>query len=107
MTSIKIIRKSEYINRCIKYKIMINGENAGKIENGQTLEVPIQPGSYELYVKLAWYRSNKINLTLAKGEQAQFRCRYRGKWYNAFHALYYIYFKFDRFFILEKVDGLG
>jgi hypothetical protein len=106
MTSIKVFRKFENVNMLGTYKILVNEEGLGKVKRGETIEIPVKPGSFEIYAKLAWYRSNKINFTLAEGEQAPFQCGYRGNEGNFFHTMYYIYFKIDEFLLLERVDGL-
>lgn len=108
MTCIKIFRESESSLWSLKYKIMINGKNSGKIRNGQTIEIPVKPGRYEIYVKINWWRSNKITFSAAEGEQVQFRCSYRKRTnrFNVFHEVYYTYYKFSEYLLLEKVDDL-
>jgi hypothetical protein len=106
MASIKVFRESEFVYGYNKYKIMINGENIEKIKNGETVEVPLKPRMYELYIKLAWCRSNKITFTLSEGEQLQFKCCFIGNMNNPLRRLYYTYFNFNHFLLLEKVDEL-
>ena len=72
MTSLKIIRTSEFVGKYKKYKIMVDNENVGTIKTGETVEIPIQPGFHELYIKLGWCRSNKTSFTIAEGKKRCF-----------------------------------
>ncbi len=103
MTSLKISRKSEYPTKYRKYKIIVDGDKKGTIKTGERVEIPIQPGNHELYLKIDWGRSNKIAFTNVDGEKVQFRCCYRGDWTNAFLGLYYFFIKPHEYLLLEKV----
>lgn len=106
MTSLKIIRNSEFVAKYRKFKIMLNDENMGTIKTGETIEVPVQPGNHELYLKIDWCGSNTIKFSTKEREQLQYRVCYRGDWFNIIQALYFMIFKPYKFLLLEKVDHL-
>lgn len=106
MTSITVFREFKDAGALRKYKVMLDGDNVGKIKIGQTLEIPVEPGVHELYVKVDWSRSKKTMFTVVDGEKQQFRCRNRVNWYNIFHIVYYGYFKFNDSLLLEKINNL-
>ena len=109
MTSVKISRISEFASKFRKYKIIVDGDNMGTIKDGKTVEIPVQPGEHELYLKIDWCRSNKITFNIADEEQVQFRCRYngtcrRGNMMDSFKFGHVVIFKRDEFLLLEKLN---
>src|SRR5699024_10868417 len=69
MSNLKISRDSGYADRARKYKIICNSEYLGKIGNGETKGFDLAPGDYELYLKVDWCRSNKINFKVSSNER--------------------------------------
>ncbi len=104
MTSLKISRIADTASKYRKYKIIVDDDNMGTIKYGEIVEIPVQPGEHELYLKIDWCRSNKIAFTIAYGEPLQFRCCYRGDCTNALQGLYYVFIKPHEFLLLEEVN---
>ena len=104
MTSLKINRMDDTAAKFRKYKIIVDGENKGTIKNGKIVEIPIQPGDHELYLKIDWGRSNKIAFKIADGEQVQFRCCYRGNGANFIRMFYYTFINPQKYLLLEEVN---
>ena len=69
MSNLKVSRDSGYADRVRKYKIICNSECLGKIGNGETMNFDLAPGNYELYLKVDWCGSNKINFSVSPNEQ--------------------------------------
>lgn len=106
MTSIEIFREDDFIAVFRTFKVMLDENKVAKVNIGKTIEIPVEPGTHELYVKIDWERSKKIMITVVEGKKQHFRCRYRGNWFNLPQMWYYAIFKFNDSLLLEKVDEL-
>ena len=68
MAKLIITRSSEYINRVRGIRIFINGNEMGKISNGQTRETELPAGNYSLKAKVDWCGSNEFHFQVADNE---------------------------------------
>lgn len=94
-TMIRLKRDSGYVDRMRAYKVMLDGEQVAKIKNGEQIEIDVAPGNHELYLKIDWCQSNRIEFDLNKNAM-EFECgsSLRGdKFWIPFIELYYITFK--------------
>ena len=66
--TIKINRDSGYVDRIRAYHVVLDGEKITKISNGGSVELDVEPGEHELYLKIDWCRSNKINFSISEGQ---------------------------------------
>lgn len=67
MSNLQVSRDDGFADRARKYKVICNSECLGKISNGETMIFKVAPGDYEVYFKIDWCRSNKINLSVPAG----------------------------------------
>ncbi len=72
MATIKLRRDSGYADRLRAYHIVLDGEKVMKISNGESVEISVQPGRHELFLKIDWCRSNKIDFVISEGETKVF-----------------------------------
>ena len=72
MSRITIHRHSESENRFRSYKILVNGKELGKIKNGKTVTLDLEPGIHELRLEIDWCCSNSIEFEIAEGEEIEF-----------------------------------
>jgi hypothetical protein len=70
---ISIKRDSGYADRGRAYKIILDGEVIGKIENGQKLKLDAPSGKHQLYLRIDWCRSNFVYFE-ADGDIIEFEC---------------------------------
>lgn len=75
MAKIKIFREKVYADSLREYIIMIDGKESGWIEKGQTKTLEITPGRHEIYLKIDFCRSKKINFNITEGNEAAFWCQ--------------------------------
>ena len=68
MTKIIIKRSSEWNNKVRKIGIYVNREKVGTINNGETQEYEIESGKHEVFAKIDWCRSQKIELNTSENE---------------------------------------
>ncbi len=68
MNKLIIDRRSEWTNRGRKIGLYLNQEKIGTIENGETKEFDLKPGSYNLKAKIDWCGSQEHKLTFNENE---------------------------------------
>jgi hypothetical protein len=73
MGMIKLQRTKDYANSLRDYIIYIDGVKAGVIANGQTKELPLEPGRHTLYCKIDWCSSPEIGFDVTGNETKNFQ----------------------------------
>lgn len=68
MSKLIIERNSEWNNKARAIGIYIDGEKVGTINDGETQEYEIEFGKHEIYAKIDWCRSPKIELNITENE---------------------------------------
>ncbi len=68
MTKIIIERNSEWNNKAREIGIYIDGEKVGIIDDGGTQEYEVEYGKHEVYTKIDWCRSQKIEVNTAEND---------------------------------------
>ncbi|APG65018.1 hypothetical protein LPB136_06450 [Tenacibaculum todarodis] len=68
MTKIIIERSSEWNNKAREIGIYIDREKAGTINDGETQEYEVENGKHEIFAKIDWCRSQKIELNTIEGK---------------------------------------
>ena len=68
MPKIKIKRTKEYNNMLRDFIILIDGQEIGKIANGETKDFEILPGHYIIKAKIDWGNSPEIPIVLVDNE---------------------------------------
>ena len=61
---IKITRKHFILGQARRYKVFIDGVYRGKVSNDETKEFEADNGTHTVYVKVDWYKSNELNVTV-------------------------------------------
>jgi hypothetical protein len=67
-TKLVLNRKSEWLNRARPYKVIIDGEQVGKISSGKVEEFELSQINQTVECKVDWCYSNKYELTAADGD---------------------------------------
>ena len=68
-------RKSEFMNRLKRYKVLINGAEQTVIGNGQTEEYEVPAGENTITCKVNWCGSNSFVVNVKPGEKAFLKVR--------------------------------
>ena len=74
MTKLRLNRDSGYADRIRDYHVVLDGKKVARIGNGESIEIPVEPGKHELYMKIDWCRSNKIEFEAQDGQENEFYC---------------------------------
>jgi len=68
MRKIRVERNSEWNNKARAIGIYIDGEKVGTINDGETQEYEVENGKHEIFAKIDWCRSPKIELNISENE---------------------------------------
>lgn len=68
MRKIRVERNSEWNNKARAIGIYIDGEKVGTINDGETQEYEVENGKHEIFAKIDWCRSQKVELNIAENE---------------------------------------
>lgn len=86
-----INRQSTWADRFRAYQIMLNGEQIGKIKNGETVELEVHKGHHEILLKVDWCFSNTLHFDYGD-DPVTLECgsNYSGKrlWLGVIHVLF-------------------
>lgn len=76
-----IRRSSEWLNRLRGFRVMIDGQEAGRISNGATEEFKVAPGAHKIFCKIDWCSSRGYEVNLQAGETSYLFVRSGMKYY--------------------------
>lgn len=68
MATIKINRNVELTNKFRSFKIVIDGNVVGKINEGETKSFEVTDGFHKIYAKIDWCRSPIVDLNFSQNE---------------------------------------
>lgn len=79
MATISIFRESSYSGMLREVKIMLDGVEAGRIKQGQSLDLSVSPGQYTVRCAMDWCGSRTLSLQLSTDDTAlSLVCKVRG-----------------------------
>ncbi len=67
-----MIREAQYVNSLRNIRIFLDGYELVKIKNGETLNLPINPGQHYLYGQVDWMKTHQIAFVINPGERKAF-----------------------------------
>lgn len=79
--TIIIRRSSEWMNRARSFKVLIDGNETGRIGNGATETYKAEPGKHKVMCKIDWCSSREFETELKEGETVQLYVRSGMKYY--------------------------
>lgn len=101
---ITLTRDSGWADRLRPYLILIDNCKVAKIGDGECLEIPLSPGNHEIYLKLDWGRSNKINFEMVSGEILYFHGRSNLRGIRLLLSFIFAIFLPSKWIILERTN---
>jgi hypothetical protein len=99
---LKIVRDSGYADRLRAYKVVVDGNTAGEIRNGETKEFPVSSGQHDLSLKIDWCGSKTIRFTIADGEMLTFDAKSNLRGPRVLAALWYGLFGWRSWIVLSE-----
>ena len=74
MSKIIIQRETARVDRFRNYKVILNDKDVGRIGQGESKEFDSPAGDNELFLKIGWCRSNKLQFKANKDGVVNFEC---------------------------------
>jgi hypothetical protein len=62
-------------DRLRDYRVMIDGQESGRVAEGEAWSGKVEPGSHQVFLKLDWCRSPIMEFEVTEGQIVTFRCR--------------------------------
>jgi hypothetical protein len=97
-------RASRAVDALRSYRVMLDGEEVGRIRDGERATYEVASGRHELFLKLDWCRSPALAIDLGQEEKALLECEPSGSlatgWFFAF-------FQRHRYITLRRLPGDG
>lgn len=100
---IKISRDSGYADATRAYKILLDGEEIGKIKGGETRQYDVKPGNHSLQLKIDWASSRAVEFKSNK-TTVEFLCGSNLRGWRMALSLLYITFLRNDYSWLRNVD---
>ena len=104
MAKIKVFREKAWADKFRKYKIIIDEKEIDVIHQNESKVFEVASGNHEIYLKIAFCRSRKINFILANSGEVRFKCKgltFGESWFY----LFIVFFFFTRYIKLEEVSS--
>ncbi|MBU7594987.1 hypothetical protein [Metabacillus halosaccharovorans] len=74
ISTLRLRRTSQYINRFRKFKVYIDNTQVHEIGNGEEIVLPIDKGRHELSISVDWVKSEKYEFDIKIGEEVYLLC---------------------------------
>ena len=102
MALLRIARDSGYADHFRAYKVVVDGETAGEIRDGETKEFSISGGRHNLTLRIDWCGSKTIEFAVVEGEIVTFDARSNLRGPKLFATLWHALFAWSSWIILTE-----
>jgi hypothetical protein len=62
-------------DRFVAYKLLIDGTVAGSVREGASVKVAVDPGHHQVWMRIGWCRSRKLDVEVKDGGGVRLVCR--------------------------------
>ena len=103
MASIEVRRKpGGWVDRARKYKVLVDGEEVGRVGAGEKVIAQVAAGEHEVWLKVDWCRSKSQVATLGDGDAVAYDCRPNA---NPLTVLWFISFGMGNYIALGPASA--
>ncbi len=88
-----------YMDRLRAYRVMVDGQEIGRVKNGETATYDVTPGQHQVQLGIDWARSPSLTVNVGPGEEIRLLAAPKA---NPFTALYYITFGRNQYIDLRQ-----
>jgi len=101
-TVIRVTRTKSYADRIRAYRVLVDGQEAARINAGQTVEIPVDAGAHSVVAKLDWCGSPTLHCDVHEGETVELECGSNLRGLRIFLGLLYVLFLRDSYLTLVQ-----
>jgi hypothetical protein len=65
-------------DRARLYAVVVDGESVASLREGEVRDIRLSPGTHEVWIKIDWTRSRKLQIDLTEGERVTLQCKAGG-----------------------------
>ncbi len=69
-----LTRDAEYFAMWRKFRVFVDGKKVGTIRRGETRHFFVRPGQHQVQVRIDWWRSNSVNVEIAREGTLHLQC---------------------------------
>jgi hypothetical protein len=100
--TITLSRGTGYADRLRAYRVMLDGEEIGRIGNAETKSFSVAPGQHHLALKIDWCSSNDIRFSVPADGSLAFQCDSNLRGSRVLAAIYYVLFARSKYLWLKQ-----
>jgi hypothetical protein len=86
------------------YRVILDGQEIGRIGNGETKSFTIASGQHQIAVKIDWCSSNELTFSLSPDGSLVFQCDSKLRGLRLLGAIYYVLFARKSYLWLKQAD---
>ncbi len=102
---IRVKRSTSYPDRIRAYRILVDGQEMVRLNDGQSVELPVISGRHTIVAKIDWCSSPTLNVTIRDGETVNFECGNNLRGLRLFLGIIYVLFLRDQYLTLVQVSS--
>lgn len=95
-------RQKSYADSSRAYKVFLNGQEVGVVENGMKSIFEIEPGEHLIHLKIDWCKTPQQKFNVKIDEKVNFECGSNLKGFKLLMTLFYL-FKPSKWIFLDRV----
>ena len=103
MARLTVSRDSGYADRIRKYRVLVDGTEVGRLGDGESLTVEVQPGPHTVQAKIDWCGSRVLDLAVSDSGCAVKLCSALRGW-RKFVGAFYVFFNWNGYIVAQQVS---
>ena len=76
---VMLYREPSYVNMLRSYKVLVDDKYLYDIKNKQVKKINLNSGKHTIQIKMDWYSSKKLNISVDENSNIELKCPYTQK----------------------------
>ena len=102
---IRVKRSTSYPDRIRAYRILVDGQEMARLNDGESVELPVVSGRHTIVAKIDWCSSPTLNVNIRDGETVNFECGSNRRGLRLLLGIFYVLFLRDQYLTLVQVSS--
>jgi|688.fasta_scaffold160329_2 hypothetical protein len=102
---IRVKRSTSYPDRIRAYRILVDGQEMARLNDGESVELPVVSGRHTIVAKIDWCSSPTLNVNIRDGETVNFECGSNLRGLRLLLGIFYVLFLRDQYLTLVQVSS--